>query len=275
MSENNDKWSTYWRTSIGYAGENEILVRGYPLEEIIGRLSYSQGVMLVLKGRLPDEAETKVLDAVLVCLLDHGFISATVPAARFVASANPSVQAGVAAGVLAMGQNAVSPAHACALIDDALARCEAGKDPDAVAAEIVGEFRAERRRIPGFGHPSHTDGDPRAVRIEEVAVDAGFVSGRLDIYKRIHAEFVRQSGRTTIPINIDGMMAAVLPEMGFTPDEITVLAMLSYLPGIAAHVLEEINEGVPLRIIPPTTSVYDGPPRRSLDVNGAARVKPA
>jgi citrate synthase len=265
MSENNNVWSTYWRTSIGFAGENEILVRGYPLEEIIGRLSYSEGVMLVLKGRLPDESETKVLDAVLVCLLDHGFISATVPAARFVASANPSVQAGVAAGVLAMGKNAVSPAHACALIDDALARRDAGRDADEVAAEIVAEYRAEKRRLPGFGHPSHTDGDPRAVRIEEVAAEAGFVSDRLDIYKRIHAQFVEQSGRGDIPINIDGMMAAVLPEMGFTPDEITVLAMLSYLPGIAAHVLEEINDGVPLRIIPPTTSVYEGPARRSLD----------
>ena len=270
MSDNNDKWSRYWRTSIGFAGENEILVRGYPLEEIIGRLSYSEGVMLALKGRLPSEPERTVLDAVLVCLLDHGFISATVPAARFVASANPSVQAGVAAGVLAMGQNAVSPAHACALIDGALARVAAGKGPDEVAAEIVSEYSAEKRRLPGFGHPSHTDGDPRAVRIEAVATEAGFVSDRLDIYKRIHAEFVRQTGKTNIPINIDGMMAAVLPEMGFTPDEITVLAMLSYLPGIAAHVLEEINDGVPLRIIPPTHSVYEGPPKRSLDAAEAA-----
>jgi citrate synthase len=265
MSDGNDRWASYWRTSIGFAGENEILVRGYPLEELIGNLSYSEGVMLALKGRMPSGPERSVLDAVLVCLLDHGFISATVPAARFVASANPSVQAGVAAGVLAMGQNAVSPAHACALIDDALARRDAGTDADEVAEAIVSEYRAGKRRLPGFGHPSHTDGDPRAVRIEEVAAEAGFVSDRLDMYKRIHAEFVRQSGRTDIPINIDGMMAAVLPEMGFTPDEITVLAMLSYLPGIAAHVLEEINDGVPLRIIPPTTSVYDGPPRRSLD----------
>jgi citrate synthase len=265
VSGGNDRWAGYWRTSIGFAGENEILVRGYPLEELIGNVSYSEGVMLALKGRMPSEPEKSVLDAVLVCLLDHGFISATVPAARFVASANPSVQAGVAAGVLAMGQNAVSPAHACALIDDALARRDAGADPDDVAAAIVTEYRSDKRRLPGFGHPSHTDGDPRAVRIEEVAAEAGFVSARLDMYKRIHGEFVRQSGRTDIPINIDGMMAAVLPEMGFTPDEITVLAMLSYLPGIAAHVLEEINDGVPLRIIPPTTSAYDGPPRRSLD----------
>jgi citrate synthase len=164
-----------------------------------------------------------------------------------------------------MGQNAVSPAHACALIDGALERVAAGTSADEVAAEIVGEYGSQRKRLPGFGHPSHTDGDPRAVRIEEVAAEAGFVSDRLDIYKRIHAEFVRQTGKTNIPINIDGMMAAVLPEMGFTPDEITVLAMLSYLPGIAAHVLEEINEGVPLRIIPPTHSVYEGPPERHFD----------
>lgn len=265
MNDEHAKWAGYWKTKIGFAGENEILVRGYPLEELIGNLSYSEGVMLALKGRLPDAAETKVLDAVLVCLLDHGFISATVPAARFVASANPSVQAGIAAGVLAMGQNAVSPAHACALIDRALEQRDAGTSPDDVAELIVSEYLSTKRRLPGFGHPTHTDGDPRAVRIEEVAAEAGYVSDRLDIYKRIHAAFVRQSGRRDIPINIDGMMAAVLPEMGFTPDEITVLAMLSYLPGIAAHVLEEINEGVPLRIIPPTTSVYEGPPVRHLN----------
>lgn len=266
-----DQWSGYWKTKIGYAGENEILVRGYPIEELMGRISYVDAIVLALKGRFPSPEERTVLEGVSVALLDHGFISATVPPGRYVASANPSVSAGIAASVLSVGAFAVSPEDACDLINRAAQMHEDGMSIGEVAEVLVTEYLSSKRRIPGFGHPTHSEGDPRAIRLREIAEEAGLESRKLELYEAIHAEFVNQTGKTNIPINIDGMMAVVLDHFGYEPKEIAAIAIMSYMPGIVAHIIEEIREGKLLRIIPPSTSEYIGESRRSLPTDIASR----
>ena len=61
------------------------------------------------------------------------------------------------------------------------------------------------------------------------------------------------------------MIAAVYCELGFDPIEIEALAAVGYGYAIVAHVVEEIREGVPLRIIPDALgSKYIGPPERHI-----------
>ena len=109
MNKNNaadiDKWRGYWKTKISKVGRNKVWIRGYPLEEITGNLSYIEAFFLIVKDRLPSDNEAKMFDVLLTAGLDHQFINSIMVAARVVASANPSLTAAIA--VHALGQNNV------------------------------------------------------------------------------------------------------------------------------------------------------------------------
>jgi citrate synthase len=119
-----------------------------------------------------------------------------------------------------------------------------------VADEIVADARTARQRIPGFGHPRFKRVDPRAQRLRDIAVAAGVWGERAEFYVQIHRAFVEASGKPDVPINDVGMMAVVLLELGFSPDEMTGLAILSTFPGLIAHVSEELESGQRIRVVP-------------------------
>ncbi|MCD6298370.1 MAG: citryl-CoA lyase [Deltaproteobacteria bacterium] len=263
---NEGKWDDYWRTGISHAIEKTCLIRGYPLEEIIENITYTETLYLTLRGELPTKEETRLLNAVLCSIPDHQFVASTAPAARFAASAFPdSPIPGIAAGILTMGSYTVSPQDSADFIN-ASYELMVAKDLTIkeAAIDVVSECVKNKKRIPGFGHPTYRKVDPRSEALRKVAQESGFWGEKSQIYEAVHKEFVRVTGKE-IPLNIDGMMACVLNEMGFDPLEMAGIAAVSYMCGIIAHVVEEIKEGVPLRIIPPEHgAVYTGPDERHI-----------
>lgn len=259
-----DKWKGYWKTKVSKVGEHEILIRGYPLEDIIGSLTFTQSIFLTIRGELPTEREHKMTDALLCAILDHQFISATGPASRYVASANPQIIPAIAAGVLAMGANTVSPQDSAELIEKSAALMhEEGLSLDETAKRVVDERMAQKKRFPGFGHPTHKLYDPRSTKLRQIAEELGYIGEKTLLYEAVHDEFVSRV-RKDIPINVDGRMACVMCEMAFRPLQMASMGVLSFLPGVIAQAIEEIEEGVPLRIIPDMISEYIGEPERKL-----------
>jgi citrate synthase len=247
-----------FRTAISDVEDGRVTIRGYSHEEIIGRLPYATATFLTIVGRLPSDAEGRLLDAMLTSLLDHGFVAATVSAARYAASGNPQFVPAVAAGLLAAGQNTLSPEHSYGLIAQARRlRAEHGWDNRRTAQAIVEGSRREHRRLPGFGHPIHRDGDFRATVLFDLAAELGLSGDATALYRAIHEEFVRQTGRSSIPINIDGCLACLGMDLGLSAKQTVAIALLAVLPGLMAHVIEEIEEGVPLRFIPDGEYVGD------------------
>ena len=259
-------WDDYWQTSISHADEKTCIIRGYPLEEMILNLTYPETLYLTLRGELPTKEETRLFNAVLCSIPDHQFIASTVPAARFTASAFPdSPIPGIATGILTMGSYTVSPQDSADFINRSYEKMVSRSlSIRAAASEVVEECLKSKRRIPGFGHPTYRKVDPRSEALKQVAQECGFWREKSQLYESIHREFVRVTGKD-IPLNIDGMMACVLNEMGFDPLEMAGIAAVSYMCGIIAHVVEEIKEGVPLRIIPPQHgALYKGPGERHI-----------
>ncbi len=252
-----------FKTAISTVEDGRVTIRGYSHEEIIGQLPYAKATFLTIVGRLPSQAEARLVDAMLTSLLDHGFVATTVSAARYAASGNPQFVPAVAAGLLAAGRNTLSPEHSYALIVEARRlRREHGWDDRRTAEEIVARSRRERRRLPGFGHPVHRARDFRATVLFELAADLGLSGDATALYREIHEEFVRQTGRMSIPINIDGCLACLGMDLGLTATQTVAIALLAVLPGLMAHVIEEIDEGVPLRFI--ADGEYVGERDRSL-----------
>lgn len=260
-----EKYNKYWTTSISEIDRNFITIRGYPLEEISGRVSYVDAIILCLRGELPGEVESTCINAIFTAAMDHQFLNATALAARVVVSANPDPVVGIAAGILSFGRvTAGVPAYVLELINDAFARTDGPDTYDAVATEVVADYRARGARIPGFGHPLHDMVGPhytfRSQLLRDRVAEAGLPGdGKVAFYEALHTAFLRTVNKP-LPINVDGVMGAVFAELGYTSLQTQALAPFTMLPGIVAHAVEEITDGVPLRIVP--ESYYVGKPVR-------------
>jgi citrate synthase len=250
-------------TRISEVGPGTVNLRGYSLADVMRELSYSQGAFLTLVGHLPSPAETRLTDCMLNSLLDHGWVASTITAARYIASGNPQFIPAVAGGVLAAGSNTLSPEHSFRMLERAAQlREQENLDADEAAAQVVAEMRAEGRRLPGLGHPTHKDADFRADMLFDLADELGLSGAAIKQIRAIHRHFVASTGKS-LPVNIDGALAAVSMDLGLSYLHATALAVISVLPGLMAHVIEEISEGRPLRHI--TDGEYVGPALSKLE----------
>jgi len=159
-----------WATGLTYIEPNRILVRGYPLDEIMGRLPFSEAVYLLLTGELPTPSIGRLMDAMLVSFIDHGATPPSTMAARNAATTGASLRGAVAAGVLGFGRYHGGDALACRqLLDEGLAMARTGRSLADTATVLVQRL-VDAREIPppGFGHRYHTT-DPRATRLLQIA----------------------------------------------------------------------------------------------------------
>jgi citrate synthase len=225
------------RSAIAEHTADGVTVRGLDLvRELVGRRSYTESLYLLLCGRLPTPGETAVLDACLVTLMEAG-INASSVVARVTAAARPGApQAAIAAGLLTVGDRYVGSSQACG---DILAAAPGGSaERERYCREVVDEHRARRAALPGFGHGTHADEDPRATRLREVATAAGVAGTHVAVLDRLSEALDAAVGRHVV-LNVTGAMAAVLLDAGVPCAALTGIGVVSRCGGLAGHVLEE------------------------------------
>jgi citryl-CoA lyase len=250
-----------WVSPVSTVKDNEILIRGYEIGELIDQATYSDSIYLVLKGELPNAQQSDVFRACLSSILDYAMGPAPF-SARVVASANPQLGPAMAAGILAQGKYAVSPQDAGEFIEEAFALYEElNISFDELAQNIVTRYREQKKRIPGIGHPTNLGVDPRAQKLEEVLKRNGLWNERSEIFSKIQSTWNEVTGKNLV-VNVDGMLAIALAEIGIEPIEMGGIAALSMLPGIIANSVYEIKHGTPIRQI--ADLEYNGPTRRAV-----------
>ena len=259
-------FSDYWRTRISRAGAGSILMRGYPIEELIEHLTYVEAAWLLVRGELPSEREAAVFELVMKSSMDQQFINSAVCAARFTASAFPeSPIPALASGILATGSVTGSPQECAEMLCGALAKQSEENLSEAETAErIVAQWLAGKGRVPGFGHPIHKQREPRAEMLRALARKHGGWGRAGSLFEAIGAALGAQRGHP-LPVNLAGAIAAVMTDLRLHPLESGALGAGGHGFALVAHVVEEIREGVPLRIIPDALGAqYIGPPERHL-----------
>ena len=235
------------RTSLGRAEPDRVLVRGHDLTgELLGQATYADMVVLLLLGRMPDEQERRMVDALLVSLIEHGLVKPVV-AARFVYSNAPeSLQAAVAASLLGAGSRHLGSSEWCArMLQEAVASSD---DVDGVAERIVEEHRAAGDRLPGIGHRTHAGGDPRADRLLAIARATGSHGRHCRLLERV-AELASTAAGRRLPVNVTGAIAAIASDIGFRWEIVRGFALMSRTLGALAHIQEEIDEPLSDRLI--------------------------
>jgi len=251
-----------WKTGITQIETNSIRISGYDVAELMTRATYTETVFLLHKGRLPDDAERRLLNAILVAVTDHGPGSPSTATSRLVASGNRSApEAAVAAGVLAIGDAHAGAGFACMQIIEeglALARAEGISLQDA-ARKTVADAREGGKRLPGIGHRVHTS-DPRTAALFSLARDTGIAGDGVAFVAAIEeavAELIKP-----LAVNVDGALAAVLFDLGFPPLFAKLVFIIGRVAGLSAHVMEEYTRESAMRIRIPVS--YDGPPPRDM-----------
>lgn len=242
-----DEATAWWSTEIIDMRPGSIRVRGYAIEQLIGRVSFPQMVWLMLRGEMPSPDEALLLEAALVAAVDHG------PQAPSIAIARMAVTCGLPLnGAMASAVNVLDDVHGGAgeqcmeLYADIARRRDEGAALDAaVEAGLDAFVRARGKVISGFGHRFHPV-DPRAPRLLALVEEArakGVISGRFaEIGRAVETALERRTGRL-IPMNIDGATAVIHAELGFAPPLGRGLFVLSRSVGILAHAWEQSQQG--------------------------------
>lgn len=252
--------SERWQTALTSITPNKILIRGYPVDEMMGRLSFAEAVYLLLMGELPTPAIGRMFSAILVSSLDHGVTPPSTLAARNVATSGAPLKDCVAAGLLAFGPHHGGDVESCMrFLDSGLARARSGASLQQAAEQLVDECLAQQVVLPGFGHRFHTR-DPRAARLFQMALELELEGEHVRLIRAI--EQVLDARVATLdrplPVNVDGAIAAICGDLGFAYELGNAIFLMSRLPGLVAHAHEERTRETPMRQIDPARGEYDG-----------------
>ncbi len=252
-----------WRTALVDSRDGHIRIRGYDVPSLMTGKTFTDTIYLLHRGRLPNPHERALLDAILVGVADHGSGAPSCAAARLAASGNrASLSAAVAAGILAVGDDHGGAGSGCMeLIAGGITRARAEQvDLAEAARRTVTELRAQGKRLPGLGHRIHTT-DPRTKILFDLARAGGIAGEGIAFIEALEAAVAQQV--KPLPINIDGALAAVLHDMGFTPPFGRLVFIIGRVAGLTAEVAEELSREKPMRIRIPVE--YDGEPPRALE----------
>jgi citrate synthase len=233
----------YWSTSIIDIHPGSINVRGFPIQELIGAVSFPQMIWLMLRGELPDQARASLFEAALVASVDHGPHAPSIAISRMATSCGLPLN-----GAMASAINALDDVHggagqqAVELYDSIVALEDAGAALNDAVAQGVDAFVAERGKyLPGFGHRFHPV-DPRAVKLlalVDASVEQGAISGRYASAARGIEALLKQRKNKPVPMNIDGATAVIYAELGFAPELARGVFCLSRAVGILSHAWEQ------------------------------------
>ncbi|MFJ9087957.1 citryl-CoA lyase [Streptomyces sp. NPDC102384] len=259
----------WWATAVSRIEPGIIELRERPVQELIGHTTFVETIWLLLRGELPRPEQARLLEAALVAGVDHGPQAPSIAAARMAATCGVGLNSAVATGVNMLGDVHGGAGQQCVQLLTEIVELHAqGGELEAATADVITEWRARSRYLPGFGHRFHPH-DPRRdplLSLVDRAVADGTVEGaylRAALAVEAHLNRGRE-GRKPVPMNIDGATAVIYAELGFAAPLARGLFVLSRSVGILAHAWEETGQGrrnkspmppsmIPVHLVVPTS----------------------
>ncbi len=227
-------------TSICTSDAASITVRGRDLcSEIIGHYDFTSYFWLLVTGVMPDAKQKFLADAVLCAIAEHSLVPSVAVSRMTIAAAPEAFHGAVAAGLLGCGSVVLGSAEVAGQF---LTRCAAlagqGHSAQAAATAEIKALRAEKKAIPGFGHPEHSSGDPRALRLLALAKEQGMEGAHIAMLRVIEDTLPDAIGRA-LPINVNGAIPAVMLDAGFPLAALKGISLLARTASLIGHLQEE------------------------------------
>lgn len=230
-------------SSICTSDAESITVRGLDLcGDIIGRMDFTSYFWLLVTGREPDDTQRFFANAVLAAIAEHGLVPSVAAARMTYAAAPEAFHGAVAAGLLGCGSVVLGSAEVAGRFLHELVEADAG-DPQATALAGVKRLRAEKKAIPGFGHPQHSGGDPRANLLLKLAEEKGASGPYIAMLRAIQSSLPEAIGRE-LPINVNGAIPAVMLDVGFPVNALKGISLLARTASLIGHLQEETQRPI-------------------------------
>ncbi|MEO6387466.1 MAG: citryl-CoA lyase [Croceibacterium sp.] len=250
-------------SAICTSDADSITVRGKDLVgELIGRIDFSSYFWFLVTGTEPNEEQSFFLNAVLVALAEHGLVPSVVAARMTYAAAPEALQGAVAAGLLGCGSVVLGSAEVAGQF---YAQCVAdqrasGDDAHTVAVRNITKLRETTKAIPGFGHPQHAGGDPRANLLLDLADQRGAAGEHVAMMRALKAALPETIGRD-LPININAAIPSIMLDLGFPLAALKGIGLLCRTAGLIGHLTEEAERPIGFILSGAAAQAieYDGP----------------
>jgi citrate synthase len=222
---------------------DNIWIRGRNLvSDLMGHVTFTEMMLFHPLGQAATPMQVKIVDAVLVTIMEHGLTPSSIAARETYLGAPEALQGAVAAGLLSVGSRFAGTAGDCAKLFDEIVRAPVAQRA-AVVESIVKRHREAKIPLPGFGHPHHKNGDPRTPRLVEIAHEAGakgdYVTAMYDLARAANAAY----GKNLV-INVSSAIGAVLLEAGLPMSVAQGITLISRCAGLVGHLLEEMEKPI-------------------------------
>lgn len=249
-------------TAICTSDADSITVRGKDLcSEIIGRMNFTAYFWLLVTGVEPTEQQEFFANAVLCALAEHGLVPSVVAARMTYAAAPEALQGAVAAGLLGCGSVVLGSAEVAGRFYAGCVRDwrESGDDIHDVAVRNIQALRQTTKAIPGFGHPQHSEGDPRANLLLQLADERGASGDHVAMMRALQAALPETIGRG-LPVNVNGPIPAIMLDVGFPLAALKGIGLLCRTAGLIGHLTEEAERPIGFILSGKATEAiaYDG-----------------
>ncbi len=227
-------------TAICGSTDAAIWVRGRDLAaDLMGGIGFTDYFWLLVSGTAPTPAQSRILDATLVAIAEHGLVPSVQASRMTLAAAPEALQGAVAAGILGCGSVILGAAEAAGrFLAQIVRRIGEGEAAEAAATALVREYRAERRAIPGYGHPLHKREDPRAQRLLAIAQELGTAGLHAQVARTVERLLPELTGKPLM-LNVSGAIPAVLLDAGYPLPALKGVPLLARTAGLIAHLVEE------------------------------------
>jgi citrate synthase len=226
-------------TGLGTSDADSISLLGQDLAaDLMGKVGFGELAFWLVAGRRPNAGEVRLFEAVLVALADHGFTPTAIAARLTYLSAPDSLQGALAAGLLGGGSRFLGVTEDCGRFLAATLASASGDDFDAIALDAVRSAKAQKRFVPGLGHPVHKQGDPRTPVLIRIATEEGLYGPHLRLFEaigRVHPQVLHR----TLPLNGAGVCGAALADLGLPVEMLRGFALLARAAGLLGQIAEE------------------------------------
>lgn len=249
-------------SAIACVEPDRITVRGSDLcRDLIGRVGFTDYFLFLLNGQQPSPVLSRLVDACLVAIAEHGLVPSVQAARMTYAAAPDALQGAVAAGLLGCGPVILGASESAGELLAAVAQdARQGGDMDAAATAHLARLRAARQPLPGFGHPVHRQEDPRAARLLAVARELGAEGEHARALQALARNVAAAYGRQ-LPVNVSAAIPAVLLDAGFPLPALRGIPLLARTASLIGHLMEERERALGFKLAARAEAgvAYDGP----------------
>lgn len=208
------------------------------VNDLIGEATFTEVMFLQIMGRKARPVDIKIVDAVLVTLMEHGLTPSAIASRLIYMSAPENLQGAVASGLLAVGSQFVGTMENCSILLDEII---ASADQQEAALAIATRYKNQKKPLPGFGHHLHKPDDPRSLKLLDLADSEPTLERHYIDALKLLSRVVDQVYARHITINATGAVAALLGAISVPSRLMRGFAVISRAAGLVSHIAEEQN----------------------------------